>query len=53
MRLVVTYEELVAEGEQQLDAVNLLLRLKRKLQVKNQKVQFPILVLVLFSDLNK
>lgn len=46
-----TYKELVAEGEQQLNAVHLLIGFQRKLQLKDQEVQFPILVLVLFSHL--
>ena len=46
-----TYKELVAEGEQQLDAVHLLIRFQRQLQLEHQEVQLPVLVLVLFSHL--
>lgn len=48
-----TYKELVAEGEQQLDAVDLLLRFQRKTQLKDQPVQLPVLVLVHFSHLHR
>ena len=46
-----TYEELVAKGEQKLNAVHLFIRFERKLQLEVQKVQLPVLVQVLFSHL--
>lgn len=46
-----TYKQLVAEGEQQLDAVHLLISLERKPKLKVQNVQLSIAVLVFFSHL--
>ena len=47
-----TYKQLVGKGEEELDTVDLLLGLQRKLQLETQAVQLPILVHILLPHLH-